>query len=159
MELFWVHEVFYSSGPSAGACSGWTGKGRLCTWDTQPGFRWVSPTVRDPVGQPSHPSLSSAPAWRQRVLPEQEMLLSIRLTGNSSLTTFPRDQSAVPGGEHPSLRPPHAQDTKQHLYLSLPAVPIALRSKASARCLHPCSKGTIAWLAMAGSSPSPADGG
>lgn len=93
------------------------------------------------------------------MLPEQEMLLSIRLTGNSSLTTFPRDQSAVPGGEHPSLRPPHAQDTKQHLYLSLPAVPIALRSKASARCLHPCSKGTIAWLAMAGSSPSPADGG
>ncbi|XP_009284462.1 PREDICTED: fibroblast growth factor 17 [Aptenodytes forsteri] len=39
--------------------------------------------MRDPVdvlqAQPLHPSLSSVPAWEQRVLPEREVLLSVRL--------------------------------------------------------------------------------
>lgn len=88
--------------------------------------------MRDPVGalqaQPSHPSPSSVPAWEQRVLLEQGMLLSPR---------------PVPAPEGPTIctqrrasfpkTPPHAQDAEQHL--SLPAVPVALGSKAFARCL------------------------
>lgn len=116
--------MVYSSGPRAAACSGWTGRGQLCSWDTQPGFRWVSPPTRDPVGvsqaQPLHPSLSSVPAWEQRVLPEQEMLLSVRLAGSSSSTPLPRDRSAVPGGEHPSLQDPASSSCMAGKATSLP---------------------------------------
>ena len=79
-ELAEVPEVFYSSSPRTGACSGWTGRGQRCSWAPQPGFRWVSPPASCvSQAQPSGPSLSSAPAREQRVLPEQEMLLRVRL--------------------------------------------------------------------------------
>lgn len=103
--------------------------------------------------QPLHRSLSSVPAWEQRVLPPREVLLSVRLAPGhgweQQLDPAPegtREWSAVPGGKHPSLRDPASSSCVGRkatpLPLSLPTMRVARGSKASARRLHRCSKGT-----------------
>lgn len=146
--------MFSPSGPRVGGCSGWTGRGRLRSWDTQPGFRRVSPRKEGPGGCFVSSALASRPVlgaegaaarpsgpWEHQLDPAPEGPVGCARSRASfsarlRILLTQRMRSNTPASPCPSLSGP--------------------KHPLGAFVLAP--RGPV-WPVVAGSSPSPADGG